>query len=501
MRFRLSNGLCLLWVILSQCAAAQQPANGFIAATTDSSDAHSHLLPDASAFLSSTTDSADRSTSFGIQPFGNIAGGLSLSDETRLASLGFIGLQLQLTNHTRWNITAGYALAGGQLPDYLALQAETQRFIPGFGYAVHDNVKNLYHTHYTYGSATFKAGKHFLFDVGKQKHFWGDGHRSLIVSDNAAPANYARITTNVWKLRYTNLWMQLRDLSSMQTLSEARTKYSAMHALSYAVSKKLNVSLYEWVIWQDRDTLSRRTLDLGYLNPLIFYRPVEYTLGSPDNVILAASIRWDPWKRLRFFGQFVLDEFNLNLFKKDNNWWGNKVGAQLGFRWCPKDNLCLRSEVNVVRPFTYSHGSSIQAWTHLNQAMAHPLGANFIEAAQTVIWRKGAWTFQEQFNVAAFGRDYDADGDGLTDNFGGDINRSYKNPYGGPFGHELLQGQLHKTIFHSLTVSRSVKSLPYLEIFATHVYRHELTSDLTRSEHLLLLGIRTQGLLQPVQDY
>ena len=259
MRFRLSNGLCLLWVILSQCAAAQQPANGYIAATNDSSDAHSHLLPDAAAFLSSTTDSADHSTSFGIQPFGNIAGGLSLSDDTRLASLGFIGLQLQLTNHTRWNITAGYALAGGQLPDYLALQAETQRFIPGFGYAVHDKGENLYHTHYTYCSATFKAGKHFLFDVGKQKHFWGDGHRSLIVSDNAAPANYARITTNVWKLRYTNLWMQLRDLSSMQPLSEARTKYSAMHALSYAVSKKLNVSLYEWVIWRTNNTSRTNT--------------------------------------------------------------------------------------------------------------------------------------------------------------------------------------------------------------------------------------------------
>ena len=501
MRFCLSNGLCLLWVIISHCAAAQQPANGCMAETADSSNAHSHLLPDAAAFISSTTDSADRSISLAAQPFGSLAGGLSLSNGTRLASLGFVGLQLQCTDHKHWNITAGYALAGGQLPDYLALQAETQRFIPGFGYAVHDDVKNLYHTHYTYGSATFKAGKHFLFDLGKQKHFWGDGHRSLIVSDNAAPANYARITTNVWKLRYTNLWMQLRDLSSMQPLSEARTKYSAMHALSYAVSKKLNVSLYEWVIWQDRDTLSRRTLDLGYLNPLIFYRPVEYTLGSPDNVILAASIRWEPWKRLRLYGQFVLDEFNLNLFKKDNNWWGNKVGAQLGFRWCPTDNLCIRSEINVVRPFTYSHGSSIQAWTHLNQAMAHPLGANFIEAAQTVIWRKGAWTFQEQFNVAAFGRDYDADGDGLTDNFGGNINRSYKDPFGGPFGHELLQGELHRTIFHSLTVSRSLKSLPYLDVFVTHLLRSEQVDGGSQSDHVVMLGIRTQGLLQPVQDY
>ena len=495
MRLLLLTFLCLFSVLW---ALAQQPAESFHA-PPDS--AHAHLLPQPFTTEQEAADSGSKNTHLQVTPFGSMAGGFALNDSVRSVGNGFVGLQFDLGNHRNWRITAGYALAGGQLPDYLARTADMQRYIPGYGYGVRDNPRGLYHSHYTYGSAAFKAGKFFVFDLGKGKHFWGDGHRSLILSDNAAPAPYARITTTFWKIRYTNLWMQLRDLSAMQTLPDARKKYTVMHSLSYAISKKFNVSLYEWVIWQDRDTMSRRTIDLSYANPLIFYRPVEYALGSPDNVILGASFRWDPFKKLRFYGQFVLDEFNLNLFKKDNNWWGNKVGVQAGLRWCPLINFCLRSEINAVRPFTYTHGSSIQAWTHLNQAMAHPLGANFVEAAQTVIWIKGPWILQEQFNLAAFGRDYDANNDGLADNFGGNLIRSYRNPYGGPFGHSLLQGELHQLIFHSLTISRAISKSRKLEIFATHTFRSEKVENQTQVDHLILLGIRTNGLLQPVQDY
>jgi hypothetical protein len=495
MRFLIFISLCL---VAARFTYAQQPASGFI---TTGDSVHAHLLPQPFNPPLHNAGSGAKKISLQLIPFGSLAGGMIMKERMRSASNGFLGLQFNLGNYRTWQVTAGYALAGGQLPDYLARTADSLRFIPGYGYGIHDRADRLYHAHYTFGSAAFQAGKFFVFDLGKGKCFWGDGHRSLILSDNAAPMPYARITTSVWKLRYTNLWMQLRDLSAMQTLPNARKKYAAMHSLSYDVSKKFNVSVYEWVIWQDKDTMSRRTIDLSYANPLIFYRPVEYTLGSPDNVILAASLRWDPLKKLRFYGQFVLDEFNLNLFKKNNNWWGNKVGVQAGMRWCPTESLCVRSEINTVRPFTYTHGSSIQAWTHLNQPMAHPLGANFIEAAQTILWQRGRWILQEQFNVAAFGRDYDANNDGTVDNFGGNLIRSYRDPFGGPFGHQLLQGELHKTIFHSLTLSRLVKASDHLEIFATHVYRREFTNELTLNDHMLLLGIRTRGLLQPVQDY
>src|SRR5213078_2100497 len=42
-------------------------------------------------------------------------------------------------------------------------------------------------------------------------------------------------------------------------------------------------------------------------------------------------------------------------------------------------NLDLQLETNRVRPFTYSHYDSISNYTHYNQPLAHPLGANFQE--------------------------------------------------------------------------------------------------------------------------
>jgi hypothetical protein len=42
-------------------------------------------------------------------------------------------------------------------------------------------------------------------------------------------------------------------------------------------------------------------------------------------------------------------------------------------------NLDLQLEGNRVRPFTYSHFDSVANYTHYNQPLAHPLGANFQE--------------------------------------------------------------------------------------------------------------------------
>ncbi len=501
---------CTFGLLFATSMLAQQPGEDFI--RTSFFDAtlalpHSNIQPAAVGLDTNYYQAVDAmyhppaSQRLQLQAFGSLASGFDRGSSNHTVSPSFAGLDAQWQPNQSWFAQAGYALAGGFLPNYMASTADQYRFIPGYGYAIQDNKTNLYHAHYTFGKIAFCPSKHFQFEAGKGKHFWGDGHRSLILSDNAAPAPYFRITTSFWKLRYTNLWMQLRDISLLHSMQNARIKYSALHALSYDVTRKLNVSLYEMVVWQDRDSMSRRTLDMGYLNPLIFYRPVEYALGSPDNVIIAASFKWHAFKRLQFYGQFVLDEFNLKLFKKDNNWWGNKIGGQLGLKWQPHKKLYVNSEINAVRPFTYTHGSAIQSWTHLNQPMAHPLGANFLESTNRVVFTTNSWKLEEQINASLFGRDYDANADGVADNFGGDIIRSYKNPYGGPYGHELLQGELHKVIYHSLTISHAMRSKSRMEIFINHTLRMERSNTANLSDHYVMIGIRTLGLLQPVQDY
>ena len=42
-------------------------------------------------------------------------------------------------------------------------------------------------------------------------------------------------------------------------------------------------------------------------------------------------------------------------------------------------NLDLQGEMNMVRPYTYTHYDSTANYTHYNQPLAHPLGAGFAE--------------------------------------------------------------------------------------------------------------------------
>lgn len=493
---------------------AQQSGTGFHRQFGDSLDhllnskkisVHSNIQPAIEGFdtLIYSFSAAEKNVSaIRFTPLYSVHGGFQPLNTGKALGYGFIGGEARWSKNNKWFIHGGYSLTGGQMPAYLSLLAATERFVAGSGFAINDR-NQLFHAHYTYGAVAYNQGKHFHFELGKGKHFWGDGHRSLILSDNASSYPYLRITTNVWKLRYTNLWMQLRDNSFGQTTMRGlRTKYAAMHALSFNATNKFNITLYEMVVWQDRDSMSRRTLDISYLNPIIFYRPVEYAIGSPDNVILALSMKYKVNRNFQLYGQFVLDEFNLTQFLKRQKWWGNKMGGQFGFRWFDlMKGLSWQSEASVARPFIYTHGSSIQAWTHFNQPMAHPLGANFFEWVNLWQYRKQRLRIDAQFNYAVYGRDYDSDNNGSVDNFGGNINRSYKNPFDGAFGHPLFQGRRTSLLFGSLAVSYPLPQLPGSEIFVQYTHRLEHTQLFETTNGFITAGVRLQGVLEPVRDY
>ncbi|MBL0314239.1 MAG: hypothetical protein IPP69_00165 [Flavobacteriales bacterium] len=511
------NSLLILFTLSVLFARAQQPGQYFNREflsereklmNDKKSDAHSGIQPLAEKLetnLFSTPDSSYKfengKPSLCLGTLVNVAGGYQVEDKSKALYHGFAGLDLRLNNVKHWSLNVGYAISGGSPPQYLSNMGDREQVWAGNGFAIRDQ-KDLYHAHYTYGHVSYSNGKHFHFEVGKNKHFWGDGYRSLIVSDNANTFPYARITTKVWKLKYTNLWMQLRDLSYTNQLKKARIKYAAMHALSFNAGKRFNLSLYELVVWQDRDTMSRRSLDINYLNPIIFYRPVEYSVGSPDNVILALSMKYRPTPRLQIYGQFLLDEFNLAQLKTRKKWWANKYGGQLGFKTFDlmTPGFSWQSEANITRPFTYTHGSPIQSWTHLNQAMAHPLGCNFIEWVNLFRYDIKDWVITEEFIWAAYGRDRDIDGDGIPDNLGGNILRSYRNPYE-QYGHEMLQGLKSTFYFQSLSISKKLGESKAFELFFNHTYRMEKNEFAISTDHFFQLGIRTSGLLQPVQDY
>jgi hypothetical protein len=153
----------------------------------------------------------------------------------------------------------------------------------------------------------------------------------------------------------------------------------ATHLLNYKPIAGLDIAVFESVMIQPR---SGDQFDLNYLNPVIFYRTVEYISGSDDNALLGMQIKYNFLKRFSVYGQLLLDEFNFkNLFALGNTqkgWWANKYSIQAGLKSIDVlgiDHLDARLEYNYIRPYTYSHYSSTN-YSNSKQPLAHPLGAN-----------------------------------------------------------------------------------------------------------------------------
>ena len=111
--------------------------------------------------------------------------------------------------------------------------------------------------------------KYFEVELGHGKHFIGDGYRSMLLSDNSTFYPYFKVTTSFWNIQYTNLYTTMIDFQSGKTSQGIYPrKYVTSHHLSWNVTPRLNIGIFETVIYQDSSNL--RGFDPYYLNPLIF---------------------------------------------------------------------------------------------------------------------------------------------------------------------------------------------------------------------------------------
>lgn len=269
-----------------------------------------------------------------------------------------------------------------------------------------------------------QVSKHIGVELGHGRHFIGHGYNSLLLSDYANNYFYLKFNTKVWKLHYQNIFAELSPVSNIDVPNDMLIpkKFMAAHYLSIKPRKNIEIGLFETVMFSRPNQF-----ELQYLNPVIFYRTVEFALGSPDNVILGLDAKWNILNRISLYSQFVLDEFKLSELKANTGWWANKYGLQLGLKYINAlniDHLDVQLEYNTVRPYTYSHRTPIESYettsianySHGNQPLAHPLGANFKEYIAILRYRP----FNKMEIIAkAMYANYGDDTDGL--NWGSNI--------------------------------------------------------------------------------
>jgi hypothetical protein len=227
------------------------------------------------------------------------------------------------------------------------------------------------------GYITFNATKYINIQFGHDKNFIGNGYRSLFLSEWGNSYLFLKLNTKIWKFNYQNLFMELMPDNKKTGDNLIDRKYQVMHHLSINVSKSINIGVFEAI------TFGRKNhFEFQYLNPIIFLRQVEGAVGSPDKAKAGFDFKINAAHKLQFYGQFLLDEFVLSRLKNDPTNYVNKYGYQLGAKYIDAfgiPNLDVQVECNRVRPFVYSHRDSVSNYTHYNQMMAHPLGANFQE--------------------------------------------------------------------------------------------------------------------------
>ena len=261
-------------------------------------------------------------------------------------------------------------------PGFFQDRVNSTQGVPGVGFYKAFK-KNGYDYFDARGYVTFTAAKYIDLQFGYDKNFIGNGYRSLFLSDWGNSYLFAKLNTRIWKINYQNLFMELTPQFKVGANSLLPRKYAAMHHLSMNVTKWLNIGLFEGVIFGRKDRF-----DFQYLNPIIFYRHVEGTVGSPDNAVAGFDFKANIAHTIQLYGQLLIDEFILSKIKDEPTNWVNKFGIQAGVKYIDAfavKNLDIQVEINRVRPFTYSHKDTIGNYTHYNQPLAHPLGANFQE--------------------------------------------------------------------------------------------------------------------------
>lgn len=311
------------------------------------------------------------------------------------------------------------------------------------------------------GYISFDATEFINLQFGHDRFFIGNGHRSLILSDFSSPFLFLKANTQLWRFSYTNLFTELvaekNTTPTGSRLGPYPRKYMVFHHLSLNLTKNLNVGIFETIVFGD----STQRFEPDYLNPIIFYRSIEQYGGSTGNAILGLDIKWNLLNRFSLYGQFGLDEFVLSNMLARNGWWANKFVVQGGLKYIDAfgaKNLDLQGEINVVRPYYYTHEDNFKSYTHYLQPLAHPLGANFREAIGIIRYQPiGRVNFTGRAILAQYGLD------SAGSNWGSDVLRSYRQRERN-FGNVIGQGVATTMLYGDATLSYQWKHNIFLDL-------------------------------------
>jgi hypothetical protein len=439
------------------------------------------------AKLNTTLKQKSKNAGISIFPLVNASTGVSIEDST--FAIGQLGIGLALESYLGEKLTFSISayFEGGTYPTYVSDYINYRGVVPGMGRAFPGILD--YNITRIDALLAYRPFDFLCLETGVGKQFIGDGYRSFFVSDIASNNPFGRLNVNIWHLNFSATYSSLTHLQPNTGPDwQMYGKYTARHYLSWNATKSLRVGFFESVVWQASDSSYYRGFDASYANPIQFYRPVEYSIGSADNSLLGVDITWAIKQKWKLYSQFILDEFLLRELSAGDGWWANKYAWQLGLKvfepFSSKD-LFLRLEFNLARPFTFTHGSPKQNYAQMGEPIGHTLGTNFYEGLIEVDFKVGKYGRIQNLLIG-----YIRGEDPIGENLGGNIFEPYSNPTY-TYGNYIAQGNQRIVALYNVQYSYLLSSENRLKLIAGLQFRGQRYLDVTTFSTQVFVGFST----------
>lgn len=265
------------------------------------------------------------------------------------------------------------AAKGGAAGDSVLIESAFPSIKANFKYV--EDIENIVNYDFTNGYLKYFTnptdGMDLSFQIGREQLKYGLGYsKRLSLSGDAPNMNFLKFNFKYGIINYSSIFAStVGEFSPVRDLRY--TKYFTANRIKLAFEDLFDVGIGEAII-------SSRGIELGYLNPLIFYKFLEMSLQDRDNGTLFFDLQTHFVKNLELQGTFFLDEDilgNLSDFSKQTN----KTAYQLGFYWYEPagiQNLALIFEYTKIRPYVYTHFDPKNIYTGFGVILGHPIGPN-----------------------------------------------------------------------------------------------------------------------------
>ena len=439
---------------------------------------------------------------FTLDPLFDLRVGRNTPGDVKYSYVNTRGIRVQGGIGETIDFTTSIFESQGRFADYynayaasLAPAGGNPAIIPGIGIAKSFKT-DAFDFPVAEANLTLTPNRFINLQLGYGRNFIGDGYRSLLQGDAPSPYPFVKINTTFWKIKYTNTYMWMKDVRAEVTEDRTyETKYMANHYLSWNVTKRWNLGFFESVVWANTNG---RGFDASFVNPIIFYRAVEFASSARSgNALLGLTSKYKVNNSINLYGQFLLDEFSLGDVREGQKSWKNKFGYQIGAKYFNAfgvDNLLLQAEYNHVRPYVYAHSDPLTNYAHNNQSLGHNWGGNFREVILVARYHYKRWFADAKMTVGVRGLDFNTAEDSF--NYGGDIFRDYEidRPY--DTGVSVGQGNKTNVLILDMQAGWLLNPASNLKIFGSVLYRNfdpaqETASAFKDATTWFSLGIRS----------